>query len=126
MIFFFAAVVFMYIGRKVGWGLSKRVLVRAHIPSTFVFAIAWGAFVAGLMYALIQWQSPNVVLRWVMGYALGSYVAIPNFGLVKIPPGVDPRRENVTTILSTVPLIVYVIAMLALVFSGIHFPVGSV
>ncbi|MDA3876782.1 MAG: hypothetical protein PF483_06810 [Halothiobacillus sp.] len=125
MIFFFFAVIFMYVGRKVGWSLSRHVLARSHVPSAFVFALVWGVLVAALMYVLIQWQSPNVVLRWIMGYALASYVAIPNFGLVKIPPGVDPSREYISTILSTVPLILYIIAMAALVLSGFKLPVGS-
>jgi len=48
------------------------------------------------------------VLKWVLGFALGSYVAIPNFGLVDestVPDYAQPRH----TMLFVWPFIAYVL-----------------
>jgi hypothetical protein len=35
------------------------------------------------MDVLIGWLHPNVVIKWIMGFALAAYVAIPNYGLLQ-------------------------------------------
>ncbi len=34
------------------------------------------------MSGLIGWLHPNVLLKWILGFALAAYVSIPNYGLV--------------------------------------------
>lgn len=115
----------MYVGRKLGWSFSKSVISSAPVPLAVAFAVVWGVAIAIAMHALINWQQPSLILRWVMGYALASYVAIPNYGLIGIPPGVDERREAVSTILSTVAVIAYIAAMCALSFFHVPLWAGS-
>lgn len=82
MIFFFMAIGFMMLGRKVGWAFSKAIPYRSPVGATALVALSWGGAVALAMRYMIDWQHPGAILRWVMGYALGAYVAIPNFGLL--------------------------------------------
>jgi hypothetical protein len=81
MVFFFIAIIFMYIGRKLGWSLSRAVLYTSSPVTSGIISAIWGVGVAFLIFSLIRWQHPNIILKIIMGYALGWYVAIPNFGL---------------------------------------------
>ena len=79
--FVFVSFVFMMVGRKLGWGLSKAILYTAPVVLSFIGMVIWGVGVGWSMSGLIGWLHPNVILRWVMGFALGAYIAIPNYGL---------------------------------------------
>ena len=106
MLFLFAALLLMYFGRKLGWRLSRTLLYRAPLALTMFLCALWGCAVALTIYALINWQHPGPVLRWVAGYFLGAYVAVPNFGLVNertIPQEAQGRHQAI----SLVPLLVY-------------------
>jgi len=74
----------MPIGRKVGWSLSKKVLYRYDLSLNVVLIIAcaWAIFVFASDVALIYLFQPHWVIKWIFGYALGTYVSSPNFGLV--------------------------------------------
>jgi len=109
MIFFVIALVLMYIGRKLGWALSKNLLYTASTGVALIACLVWGIVVAFVIYSLIQWQHPGLILKIVMGYALGAYVSIPNFGLVSkgtIPSVEMPRHYMI----SLVPSIIYAIS----------------
>jgi len=112
--FFFCTVVFMYAGRKLGWIVSKP-LYLAPVVCIILFGIFWGATIAGSIGGLIYWQEPGVILRWIMGYALGAYVAIPNFGLLNeasVPDEAIVRH----VLLKVVPLATYIVCSVALAF----------
>ena len=112
MIFFFCALVFMYIGRKLGWAFSKS-LYFAPVVGVFVFGLIWGLAIAASIRGLVAWQEPGVILRWIMGYALGSYVAIPNYGLLNeatIPPEATTRH----VLLKAVPFLTYIASSIVL------------
>lgn len=96
----------MYLGRKLGWALSRRVLYRAPTVFAVIAAVAWGGGVAGSMFGLIDWQQPGALLKWVMGSALGAYVAIPNFGLVT-DASIPPESRNRHIMVSNLPVAVY-------------------
>jgi hypothetical protein len=83
LVFVFATFVFMMIGRKIGWGLSKAILYTAPVVLSFVGMVVWGIVVGWCMSGLIGWLHPIVVLRWIMGFALAAYVAIPNYDYFK-------------------------------------------
>jgi hypothetical protein len=42
----------------------------------------WGGGVALGVRLLIDWQQPETILRWILGYGMGGYVAIPHYGLL--------------------------------------------
>lgn len=68
------------------------------------------------MRALLNRQQPGTVLRWVMGYALAAYVAMPNYGLLaeaSIAANAAPRHALV----SNLPLIAYVGAAIVFAFA---------
>jgi Mn2+/Fe2+ NRAMP family transporter len=109
MTFFFVALVLMYLGRKIGWALSRNLLHTAPIGVAVMACLVWGALVAFAIYSLIQWQHPGLILKIVMGYLLGAYVSVPNFGLVlegTIPSSEMPRHNMI----SLVPPMAYVIS----------------
>ena len=107
MLFFILAVIYLSIGRTLGWALSRSLLYTVRTPVLLVLGVAWGVLVAGTMRGLINWQEPGTILRWVMGYALGAYVAVPNYGLLNestIPPEAALRHQLVFLL----PLAAYV------------------
>jgi hypothetical protein len=114
MIFALCALVFMMVGRKAGWAISKP-LYFAPVAAVCLFSLSWGAVVAGSIRGLVLWQEPGAVLRWILGYALGGYVAIPNYGLLDestIPQ--EAMRRHL--LLKTVPLITYAACSIALAY----------
>ena len=107
MWFVFAAFVFMLIGRKVGWALSKGLFYPAPIPVSLIGVVLWGIGVGWCMSRLIGWQHPNGVLKWIFGFALAAYVSIPNYGLIDestIPDHAQPRHIMILW----VPLFAYI------------------
>src|SRR3989442_8671983 len=85
----FLSLVFMYLGRRLGWALSKNVLYPLPEPTSGLISIIWGGLIALAVRLLIEWQHPHVALKIIFGFMLGAYVAIPNFGLFNettIPP----------------------------------------
>ena len=112
MLYVFWALIFLYSGRKVGWALSKGFFYPAPAMLAFAGLIIWGVMVGWVTSSLIVWQHPSVILKWVLGFALGAYVAIPNFGLFQestIPDEVQARHALV----SSVPLLSYILTELA-------------
>ncbi len=77
---YFVALTFLgtYVGRRLGWWLSRLSLYTA--PWWFVIpcCIAWGTGVAYGVRSLCEWLQPNVILKIVFGWAQGLYVSIPN------------------------------------------------
>jgi len=117
MIFAAAAMVGMYVGRKLGWWLSRSVLYTAPTWFAALVCVAWGSAVAAGVSALIAWRDPGLVLRVVLGYALGAYVAIPNYGLVvesTVPLHGRARHE----IISGLPLGAYIAGLVAIRLFG--------
>jgi energy-coupling factor transporter transmembrane protein EcfT len=111
MLFIFLAVMFMFVGRKLGWAFSK-LLYSAPMGVVVLFSLFWGVAVAGSIRGLILWQQPGAVLRWILGYALGAYVAIPNYELLdeaSVPPDSHVLLEGL-------PLGIYVACSIALAF----------
>jgi hypothetical protein len=72
----------MYLGRRLGWWLSKHFLYFASTGSILAFAVIWGGLIAILIQGLIVWQHPNWILKWVFGFGQGAYISVPNFGLI--------------------------------------------
>jgi hypothetical protein len=118
VVFLLIAAVSGYWGRKVGWALSKRVLYAAPFGFAIPLCVGWGIMIAVAVFGLICWLSPGLILRIIMGYALGGYISIPNFGLFiegTIPPDVQPRH----VMISALPFGIYILAMIALsLFAG--------
>jgi hypothetical protein len=113
MVFFLVTLVFMYVGRKIGWTLSKRILYTASPVTTGMVSAIWGMCIAILMFGLIRWQNPNIVLKIFMGYALGCYIAIPNFGLLQ-EASIPARARSRHLSISCWPPLMYIATMVVL------------
>jgi hypothetical protein len=115
MYFFFLALVFLFVGRKMGWFVSRAFLYTVSAPIAVVLCIAWGGGTAFLMRVLLDYGQPNVYMRWIMGYSLGAYVAVPNFGLIA-EDTIPPEGQDRHSMISNVPLVVYIALSVALAF----------
>ncbi len=113
MTFFFIAYMFLYIGRKIGWALSKIALYTVPTMISVVLCVVWGIVVAKAIYWLIFWQQPDIILRWIMGYALGAYVAIPNFGLIE-PSSIPAHAQARHALVSFLPQFIYIVSLVYL------------
>jgi len=114
---FFVVIVFIgiVILRKLGWALSKRFLYTTRNNKAILTCILWGILVAFLLHALIRWQNPNFWIKLIIGYGFGSYVSIPNYGLVNqstIPDNIMPRH----TMLYLLPLLAFLVSSIIFAF----------
>ena len=115
MMFVIIVLVGTVILRKSGWALSRSFLYTAHSAIAAITCVLWGIFVAFLLHALIRWQDPNIFIKLIIGYGFGSYVSIPNYGLVNqstIPVTAMPRH----TILYLLPLAVFLLSSIIFAF----------
>jgi hypothetical protein len=116
MLFFLCALLLMFIARKIGWDCSKT-LYSKPMFIVIIFGLLWGIIIAYSIYKIILWQEPNSILRWVMGYFMGAYIAIPNFGLLdesSIPDYALARH----VLLKIIPLLIYIASIVLL---NLHF-----
>jgi len=121
--FILAGLALSFVGRKIGWVVSRAFLYTAPMHFVVGCCILWGLLVCFAIQGLIQWLQPGTVIRWIFGYLLGWYVAIPNFGLVlesTIPPKVRDRH----LLVSVLPALVYIAVSLAFGFSVFSFRKG--
>lgn len=112
MWFVLAAILFMFIGRKAGWRLS-RTLYRSNSLVAALGAVAWGILIAFCVSGLIEWQHPGYILKWIFGFALGAYVAIPNYGLLN-EATLPIESVGRHTLVKQVPFVVYILAEIAI------------
>ncbi len=113
MTFALAMLLLLYAARKGGWFVSRRVLYRESGVLLVLSCVAWGLAMAWLLRLSINALEPGTLNRWILGYALGAYIAIPNFGLVletTIPDAHLPRHRAI----SNFPVIAYALASVAL------------
>jgi hypothetical protein len=92
------AIVLMYLGRKIGWWLSRASLYVHPLPLILLECIVWGALVAYVVHLLVGWQQPHWLVRWIFGYGVGSYVSSPSYGLLvdsSIPEHAYPRHITI-------------------------------
>jgi MFS family permease len=115
MAFIVIALVGMYIGRRLGWLLSRKTLYITRLAVVVVLCIVWGLLIAYLVHLLINWQHPYWILKIIFGFALGGYVAMPNVGLVaesSIPPNARQRH----LLISLLPFWIYVLSSVGLAY----------
>jgi hypothetical protein len=111
--FFLFSIVFLYVGRRSGWWLSRASLYGDPLPVIFVECVIWGGLVAYLTHALIVWHHPHWILQWVFGFGVGAYVSSPNYGLIaqgSIPDHAMPRH----TLITSLPFLIFIIASVGL------------
>jgi hypothetical protein len=115
MIFFIITFIFLYIGRRLGWFLSKSFLYTTPTLFSVILCVLWGVVVAICIRGLIDSLQPNLILRWFMGYALGCYVSIPNFGLLN-ESSIPPEGQSRHFMIYSLPMFVYIASLLVLYY----------
>jgi hypothetical protein len=107
--------------RKLGWSLSKRVFYPWPDFAAGLAVGVWGPLIAALVWLLVWQFHPNLFLEAVFGWALGAYLAVPNYGLFaenSIPDSVQKRHRFV----SRWPLFGYLILAPWFAFLAHRFP----
>jgi len=113
MVYFIWSAIGMYIWRKLGWLVTKNFLYGTTSIGAKILCIAWGIVIAFYIDYMMYYFEPNVFLKVFMGYLLGAYIAVPNYGLVAestIPFDAMPRHM----LIKWLPQIVYVIVVTCL------------
>jgi hypothetical protein len=111
--FILISLVFMVMGRKFGWSLSELIFYPAPAVISLINLIGWGVAVAWGMDVLIGWLHPNMVLKWILGFGLAAYVAVPNYGLLQ-ESSIPDDKQTRHMLISWLPLIVYTATEIAL------------
>lgn len=89
--------------------LSRTILYQSPLPVAIVGSIIWGGFVAYLIHLLIAWQHPHWILKWIFGFALGSYVSIPNYGLLQ-ESSIPDHAMLQHSLISNLPYLTFIIS----------------
>lgn len=118
MAFFFGCLIATFVGRRVGWAVSRRVLYTTEWPMCILICLVWGIGLAYVLRLLILEYNPGVILT-ILGYGAGAYISIPNYGLVAestIPPSQMPRH----VFIKGVPWIFFMAASVLFYFTVSH------
>ena len=112
--FFLTCVAGLFIGRRIGWFLSRALLYRAPRPILFAVSVLWGGLIAWLLSIAMGRLHPGLILK-VLGFGAGAYVSIPNYGLFReetMPMELLPRH----VLVSNVPLVAFILTSIGIAF----------
>jgi hypothetical protein len=114
MAFFLGCLFSTWVGRKIGWGLS-RFLYTSGWAVCIVLCLGWAIGVAYGLRLFILATQPGLLLK-VFGYGAGMYISVPNFGLLNestIPEHGRHRHEFI----SVVPSLLFILASVVFAFT---------
>jgi hypothetical protein len=80
----------MFVGRKLGWWLSKSTLYKSPLPLSIALCLGWGVVIGIGLHRLIQEFNPGAIAK-VFAYGAAAYTSIPNFAL--IAPGASISND---------------------------------
>ncbi len=109
----------LYLGRKMGWVLSKNLLYTGPVLAALIACTIWGFSVALIVHNFINWQQPNIVVKIIMGYLAGVYLSNPAFGLlneISIPATALSRHNLV----SRLPVWTFIASMIVFAIFSHH------
>ncbi len=115
MAFFFGCLASTWVGRKIGWALSRSLLYTSNWGVCIVLCLAWATGVAYALRLFILAMQPGLLLK-IFGYGAGAYISIPNFGLLDestIPPSGMPRH----VFIKGVPMFLFIVASITFGFA---------
>ena len=114
LFFFICCIVAPYIGRKLGWALSRRLFYATPSAIAVPLVLLWGAATAFGYRHMVTGLHPNIILA-VIGFMAGAYISIPDYGMGDVwqYPFGPPTRHD---IVSNFPFLTYIIASVAFYF----------
>jgi hypothetical protein len=114
MAFFLGVLFSTWIGRKIGWAISRGLLYSTNVAVCFVVCVIWGLGTAYALRVFMLATNPGLLLK-IFGYGGGAYVSIPNYGLLNestIPETEMPRH----VLIKGVPFLVFIVASVVFAF----------
>ena len=114
LFFIISCAVAPFVGRKLGWTLSRRVFYAAPSWIAVPLCLLWGVAIALGFRCLVTGLHPNIVLA-IFGFMAGAYVAVPDYGMGEVwafPQGNATRKD----IVSNFPFLLYIVASVAFFF----------
>ena len=79
----FACLLFSYLGRKIGWYLSKKIFYLLNDGALlFLLLFIWGILIYACAIYMVEYFQLNGFVKWLIAYGAGLYVACPNYGLI--------------------------------------------
>ena len=120
MAFFIGCLFSTWIGRKIGWTISRGVLYSSSSAVCIVICLVWSIGVAYALRLSILATQPGLLLK-VFGYGAGAYISVPNYGLLdesSIPESGMPRH----VLIKGLPFVAFIVASIALAFGVLSAP----
>jgi len=114
LFFFLTCILGLWVGRRVGWWISKALLYAGPLVPVILVLLVWGSGTALLLRLAIDWLHPGTTLK-VIGFGAGGYVSNPAFGLVREDTIPDSERDR-HLLVNNLPLGVYIVAAIALAY----------
>lgn len=114
MAFFLGVLFSTWIGRKIGWAISRGLLYSTNVAVCFVVCIVWGLGTAYALRLFMLATNPGLLLK-IFGYGGGAYISIPNHGL--LDENTVPQSEMARHVtIKSVPFLVFIAASIAFAF----------
>jgi hypothetical protein len=115
MAFFFGCLFATFVGRKIGWAISRALLYSTSWAVCVIVCLVWGVGAAYMLRLFILSMHPGLLLK-IFGYGAGAYISIPNYGLLdeSTIPDTEIARH---VLIKGVPFIVFIVASIAFAFT---------
>lgn len=114
LFFFICCIVTPYVGRKLGWALSRHLFYATPWGIAVPLCLLWGVAIAFGFRHLVTCLHPNMILA-IIGFMAGGYVSIPDYGIGDVwqyPFGSKTRHD----IVSNFPFLTYIVASVMFYF----------
>lgn len=115
MAFFFGCLFSTWVGRKIGWSLSRHFLYTSGWVVSIILCLGWAIGVAYGLRLFILATEPGLFLK-IFGYGAGMYISVPNYGLFDestIPQQGRLRHDFI----NSVPLLLFILASVVFAFT---------
>jgi hypothetical protein len=114
LLFFVCCIVASYLGRKLGWTLSRHLFYATPSAIAVPLCLLWGVAIAYGFRRMVTGLHPNIILA-IIGFMAGGYISIPDYGMGDVWQygyGSATRHD----IVSNFPFLTYIIASIVFYF----------